>query len=279
MAEPPPYLLGDSLDEQHRLDVQATLWDPVSQALFDRIGVAPGWRVLEVGPGTGTLNMDLRHRVQGPTDVVEQSAAYRAVLTRRWEIDGLGRAQVWEGALSDTILPAGAYDFIFARWVFLFLPSPEQHVEQLARALKPGGVLAVQDYFRDTFVLVPRPPEWEALVDADRAFFASQGGDVNIGTRLPAMFAACGLDVESITPHTKSGHPGSLVWTWLSTYFLGVLDRYATLGPLSADAARRIATAWEAAARMPAALLIGPTVLDVVGRRRAAQDETNPIAA
>lgn len=263
------YLLGDSMDEQGRLEFQASLWDPVAHALFDRVGVAPGWRVLEIGPGTGTLNAELRRRIQAETDVVEQSDRYLAALRARWQADGFPDGRIWEAPLADVELPAAAYDLIFARWVFLFLPEPERHVAQLAGALKPGGVLAIQDYFRDTFCLVPRPADWEALVAADRLFFASHGGDVNIGTRLPSMFEACGLEVVESLPHTKSGHPGSAVWTWLTTYFLGVLERYASLGPLTPEAAHRIAAAWDEAAHRPASLLIGPTVLDVVGRKPA----------
>ena len=69
--------------------------------------------------------------------------------------------------------------------MFLFLPDPAAHVKLLARALKPGGLLAIQDYHRDTFMLVPRPPDWDEFIPADRAFFASQGGNVSIGVRLP----------------------------------------------------------------------------------------------
>lgn len=261
------YLLGDSVDEQGRLDFQAALWDPVSHALFDRLGVAAGWQVLEIGPGTGTLNLELRRRLRAPTDIVEQSTRYRAAMTGRWHADGFGDGRIWDVPLADADLPEARYDLIFARWVFLFLPDPAQHVERLARALKPGGILAVQDYFRDTFCLVPRPADWDALVEADRRFFALNGGDVNIGTRLPALFEGAGLEVIDIVPHTKSGRPGSPVWKWLTAYFLGVLERYATLGPLSPEAAHRIATAWDSAAHRPASVLIAPTVLDVVGRR------------
>ena len=45
------YLLGDSRREAARLRAQARLWDPVAVALFDRLGVRRGSRVLEVGPG------------------------------------------------------------------------------------------------------------------------------------------------------------------------------------------------------------------------------------
>ena len=262
------YLLGDSSTERNRLDAQASLWDPVSHALFDRLHVAPGWRVLEIGPGTGSLNIELRRRAQRPVDVVEQSPSFCRSIRERWIGDGLGEGRIWESTLSEASLPAEHYDLIFARWVFLFLPSPEVHVRALVRALKPGGVLAVQDYFRDTFTLVPRPPDWEGLLAADDRFFATEGGDASIGTRLPLMFEEAGLEVGEIVPHVKHGGPGSAVWQWLTTYFLGVLDRYAEIGPLTSDGAARLATAWAAAGRRPGSLLIGPTVLDIVGRKR-----------
>lgn len=41
------YLLGDSGREAARLRARAALWDPVSRALFDRLGVRPGWKVLD----------------------------------------------------------------------------------------------------------------------------------------------------------------------------------------------------------------------------------------
>jgi ubiquinone/menaquinone biosynthesis C-methylase UbiE len=264
------YLLGDSLTEQQRLDGQAALWDPVSHALFDRIGVRPGWRVLEVGPGTGSVNMDLRQRVQCPVDVVEQSSSFAGALRARWRSDALGDGEIWETKLLDAPLPDDTYDLVFARWVFLFLPDPFAHVRRLARTLKPGGLLAVQDYFRDTFCLIPRPDEWGDLLTADHRFFASEGGDASIGARLPAVFENEGLDVTDIVPTVKSGRPGSAVWDWLTSYFLPILGRYTEIGPLTPGGASRIEAAWRAAAGRPASLLIGPMMLDVVGRKPVA---------
>jgi hypothetical protein len=69
------YLLGDSPGEAVRLRAQARLWDPLAFALFDRLKVRPGWKVLEVGPGQGSLHVELRRRLRGPLDAVERYAA------------------------------------------------------------------------------------------------------------------------------------------------------------------------------------------------------------
>src|SRR6185295_15264862 len=173
------YLLGDSAPETERLRAQAALWDPVSHALFDRIGIERGWQVLEIGPGAGSLHFELRKRVSGPVDAVEQSSSFYSRLIENCKRDGFGTGQVWNKTLNYAGLPRDHYDLVFARWVFLFLPNVLDHLRKLLAALKPGGVIAIQDYFRDTFCLVPRPTDWDAFMAADRAFFALEGGDIN----------------------------------------------------------------------------------------------------
>jgi len=262
------YLLGDKREERARLKHQASIWDPTAHALFDRLKVRRGWRVLEIGPGQGSLHAELRRRVRGPVDVVEPSAAFADGIRRLWRRDRFGEGQLWQCNLMDAPLPRDTYNLIFARWVFLFLPDPLKHIRQLTAALKPGGLLAIEDYSRWTLRMVPEPPEWENFLKADAAFFASQGGDVNIGARLPQLYSEAGLDVIDITPTTKYGRPGNAEWKWLTTYFLGVLPRMAQFRPFMPAQAASLRRHWIRAGEKKTSVLISPTVLDVVGRKR-----------
>jgi SAM-dependent methyltransferase len=261
------YLLGDAKREAARLRAQAKLWDPVSHALFDRIEIKPGWKILEIGPGQGSLHLELRRRAQRPVDAVERSPVFASRLEAMVRRDGFGNGDVWQTDLIDAPLKRSTYDLIFARWVFLFLPRPDTHIRKLASALKRGGRLAIQDYHRDTFALIPRPPEWFTFILADRAFFASQGGDVSIGSRLPDLYCNAGLTLTDIEVTIKSGRPRSSVWNWLTTYFMGVMDRYAEFPPFTPAEAMHLRRYWMKASRRATSRLIAPALLDVVGRK------------
>jgi len=117
--------------------------------------------------------------------------------------------------------------------------------------------------------MIPLPATWDRFLAADRAFFESQGGDASIGAKLPAHFARAGLEVVDITPAVKSGHPGSPVWNWLSAYFVGgVIDRLVGLAGFTAADARQLKREWVTASKQPASLLMGPALIDVVGKRK-----------
>lgn len=275
------YLLGDSAREAARLRRQADLWDPTAFALFDRLKVKHGWRVLEIGPGKGSLHMELRRRVRGPIDAVERSRVFADVLRARCRRDGFGPGTIWEADLITARLPRASYDLIFARWVFLFLPDPEAHLRKLVAALKPGGLLAIEDYCRATLRRVPEPPHWENFLKADLAFFASEGGDANIGSRLPDLYKRVGLEIVDVTPTIKSGPAGSAVWNWVTSYFMGVMPQLGKFRPFDAAQAEHLRREWLAAGRRRTSWLIAPTLVDVVGRkprglRRGTQSRRRP---
>ncbi len=129
------------------------------------------------------------------------------------------------------------------------------------------GPHGLEEYRRETWALIPCPLEWERFLAADRAFFASQGGEVSVGGRLPELYRAVGLEVVETVPTVKVGGPGSAVWKWLWAYSLSVMDRYSAIPPFTKAQAARLRRRWLAAAREKTSLAIAPAVLDVVGRK------------
>lgn len=264
------YILGDSSFEVRRLAFQAEVWRDVTEALFDRLGVGPGWKVLEAGAGTGTVLFPLARRVAGKggeAHAVERSPKYAAYLrakARRLEASNI---TVFEADLLDAPLKPASYDLVFARWVFLFLPDPLAHLRRLARALKPGGLLAIEDYHRGSLAMYPPLPSWPLLVKADREWFRRNGGDIDAGARMVKLMRKAGLSLVEVKANQKTGRPGEPPWVWAETYFLGYLEQMARCRPFTPARAARFKREWLAAKKDPDSLFISPTVLDVVGRK------------
>ncbi len=155
------YILGDSDHEVQRLSLQARVWEDMTESCWDRLKVGPGWKCLEVGPGTGTTLFPLARRVRGRgglVHAVERSPKYADYLRRQARRYRLAHVGVFESEILNAPLREGYYDFVFARWVFLFLPRVEEHLRRLVRALRPGGWIAIEDYHRGSMAMYPSPP-------------------------------------------------------------------------------------------------------------------------
>lgn len=264
------YILGDSSYEVRRLAFQAGVWRDMTDGLFEHLKVGPGWRCVEVGAGTGTVSFPLAERVKGrggQIDLVERSPRYADYLRRGIERRRLKHARVVEAEILNADLPRNRYDLVFARWVFLFLPKVEEHLRKMISWLKPGGMLAIEDYHRDSMAIYPRLSTWSDLVIADRAWFASQGGDLNIAGRLPGLYRKLGLKDIQVIPHMKVGFPGSDVWNWAEAYFIKYLGEMSRFKPFTPARARLFKKEWMSAKRNPSSLFISPAILDVIGRK------------
>jgi hypothetical protein len=128
MAHADQYFLGHSSVEQRRLQQQAEELAEESAQLFDRIGLAQGSRVVEIGCGPqGCLEL-LSSRV-GPTgSVVGVELSHHAVQLAREFLSErrINNVEVRQGHAADTGLPRESFDLATARLVLVNIPEPER---------------------------------------------------------------------------------------------------------------------------------------------------------
>ena len=186
--------------EQARLGGIAAMFDPISVRNLTAVGVAPGWRCLEVGAGTGTIARWLAGAVEPGGRVTATDLDVRF-------LDGLPGVEVVQHDVTRDPLEPGAYDLVHARMVVEHLPDRAGVIDRLVGALRPGGVLMLEDlYFggAPTAVMEPatRPAELGPTVtrccDAFEAGLRAAGADMHFGIRLPGALDAAGLrDVQA----------------------------------------------------------------------------------
>ncbi|MCA1843513.1 MAG: methyltransferase domain-containing protein, partial [Actinobacteria bacterium] len=184
------YILGT--EERRRLEVLEQCLDPITAQSLDAIGVAEGWRCLEVGAGGGSVTRMLCNRV-GPSGLVTA-----VDLDTRFvdELDENNLA-VHQRDILAAGLPGRDYDLVHARLLLLHLPTREKLLEEMVSVLRPGGWLLVEDL--DVFPLAPLTDGLYArLMDAVIAAFHAANVATTFGRQLPVLFDRAGL--ENVVP-------------------------------------------------------------------------------
>ena len=130
----------------------------------------------------------------------------------------------------DAALPlegGGGLDAVWSRWLLTWVRDPAPVIANMHAALRPGGRVAITDYFDDSvFRLEPGPgfpadsgkaPVFERLLDAlMRGWKAA--GDPSVAAKVPALLVSAGFEVESVAPNAPIIQAGSADWIWPTTF-------------------------------------------------------------
>ena len=177
---------------------------------FDRLGVVPGERVLDLGCGAGRHAFEALRRGARVTalDAADTEAkAVAAVLGAMVDEGGAGPGGAGTAAVGDGArlpFPDGAFDRVVAAEVLEHVRNDRPVVAELARVLCPGGVLAVT---------VPRWYPERVNWALSSQYHDVPGGHVRVYRRsvLARRMAGAGLR------HVGASHAHALhtPWWWL----------------------------------------------------------------
>ena len=215
MEQPESYLWNNTLaEEKARLDAQASIWDPYTQRYLDALGIAPGWRCLEIGAGSGTMTTWLAQRVSPAGSVVAADLDTRFLA---WIEDPVVEVRTLD--ITTAELDPESFDLVYCRMVLMHLPAPEVHLATLARLVRPGGFILVQDvdfsYLETTasaqFTLPPSNQRFAVrIMKAVNGLMAMTGADKAVAQRHPRRLHELGFEnvgAESVN-RLQRGEPG-----------------------------------------------------------------------
>lgn len=231
------YLFSGGTDEERRLQAQSASFDPLTQRLFDEVGLAPGMRVLDLGCGVGNVSR-LAAAMVGPTGSVlgvdrDPLAVERSQrLTAEAPNVRFHQADVNELATQ----VEGEFDAVVGRLVLPYVPDAAAVLRQAAGLLRPGGLLCLQEPDM-TYDWVSTPtPLWD---ETKRWFLETMtrlGANPRAGNALFESFRAAGLPApQQVLEAPVGGGPWSQTYGWAGGA-VAVWPVAQQLGILPADA-------------------------------------------
>ncbi|QNP66956.1 class I SAM-dependent methyltransferase [Streptomyces genisteinicus] len=142
-------MADDRTRVQEFFGARAADWDsrfpddgPAYAAAVGLIGLRGGDRVLDAGCGTGRAMEPLRAAV-GADGVVIGMDLTPAMLDAARAAGRGGSGALVQGDVARLPLRSGALDAVFAAGLIAHLPHPAADLRELARAVRPGGTLAL----------------------------------------------------------------------------------------------------------------------------------------
>ncbi len=261
------YLLGVNQTELERLRFQHSVWGSVTERFFERLKVKRSWKCLDVGAGPGFVAMDLENRIgdQGEITVLEPSMFYLDWFKQEAAKNGWTNIMFMNGTAEEAALPQGYFDLIFARWVIGFVPDPVKFLKRLVAALRPGGIIALQDYAYEGLALFPRGGAFEGMADAVRAYWRSGGGDPYVAARIPTIFKNLNVRLTDYTPNCLAGGPQSGVMEWAHRFFTTHIQVMVDKGVIKQHQGDAMRADWVAHRKNPDSIFFSPIVVDVGG--------------
>jgi ubiquinone/menaquinone biosynthesis C-methylase UbiE len=121
------------------------------QRSLDRIGVATGMTVLELGPGPGFLTVEAAHRIGGSGRLYSLDIAPAMIARVRKKFTGESADNVSLTVGSGECLPFKDVSFDLAYLVTVIgeIPDKGQAFRELYRVLRPGGILSISEFIPD----------------------------------------------------------------------------------------------------------------------------------
>ena len=197
-------MFADREDEQHRLERQAELFDPLTERVFRAAGLGPGMRVLDLGSGAGDVAMLAARLVGSDGEVVgvERDPDAVAAAKARVERAGLSNVRFVQGDVQTLDGIEGDLDAVVGRLVLMYLHDPVAALARAAQLLRPGGLVCVQEGDMTYDWAEPMTPLWKQvrgwfLETLTRARVAPRMGPVTVlelrRQRLAGTRAATGV--------------------------------------------------------------------------------------
>jgi SAM-dependent methyltransferase len=263
MTEGGGYVMADvdAATESGRLQLLETCRDPGTIARLERLGVASGWRCLEVGAGRGSVARWLAEQVApaGSVVAVDIDPRFLTSMPENVEVRTLDIRQ-------DEV-EADTYDLVHCRALLMHLPEPAETLARLVAALRPGGLLLAEEGDYGLYHYGGHP-DAEALNERTRQALdaATAAGVVNarFGRALPAMLLARGLELRGTEIETRVSRPGEPHYEFARVSALESLPAMVAAGITDANAERL-----EGYFGQPGTVITGASVVAAWGQKQA----------
>jgi SAM-dependent methyltransferase len=220
------YVFDNAASEsQSRMDQLSRIYDAETFGHLTRLGIAPGWKCLEVGAGGGSVAIWMANQVGPAGHVVATDIDSRYLSTV-----ATPNLEVRQHDIVSDPLESDYYDVAHTRLVLSHIPEREVVLERLIAAVVPGGWLLLEE-FDSRLMRLSTMRTYDAL----QLVMGNRGVDTEFGHNLPNLLVDLGLTSVGAKGHAFQWAGGSPFAELMTANFKQVRQAMLDTGTITSE--------------------------------------------
>jgi ubiquinone/menaquinone biosynthesis C-methylase UbiE len=213
------YILGNRDSEITRLEMQATLFEPLTKQTLLNAGLKEGMRCIDIGCGTGSVTRLMANLVGKTGRVVGVDIDNRYLQYCNRNINSRQNIEfVHDDICKSQLDSEERFDIVYSRFMFHHLTDRREAVRSMKRLTKKGGIIMIQDldHAPGSWLCYPENKAINTLRKVYVALIKKGGGDPLVGRKLYKLLVDDSLNanVDCFSPCILMGQESysSLGW-------------------------------------------------------------------
>jgi len=261
------YVIRGGEEGYERLQLLARERWPETRALFERVGLGPGMRCIDLGCGGGEVTLQMARLVAPDGAVVGVDADEIKLAHAREKAAERGVQNVEFRVLNvnEWNEPDG-YDAVFCRFLLQHLRGPIGMLRRMWAGVREGGVIIVEDADFDGWCCYPANEGFDYFLRRYSHAIARWGGDHATGRKLYSYFQEGGIPLPRVSanqPAYIDGDGKALAWSTLRASKESILEAGGTSEEEFDEALQSL----DEFTRDPGSLISGPRIFQLWSKR------------
>lgn len=197
---PEHYMLATGGRDVRRLRLLHQAYGPGTEAMFGRLGLRDGLRVVEVGCGSGNTACWVAERV-GPNGSVlgiDNSAGQIEQARQQAQARGLRNVEFQVADAYSPRLPEATFDLAYCRLVLMHLTHPKDALRAMRSLVRPGGTVACEEMDQTIWLCYPTTDAVQRFYELTVALGDRNGEHFRLGSSLHRIFAEVGFEQPEV---------------------------------------------------------------------------------
>ena len=209
MTNPQSYAIRGGIEGRERLRILSRVMYESSSSLLERLELRDAFRCLDAGCGGGDMTLELARRV-GPTGNatgIDRDEAKIEIARQEAREQGIANVEYLTADIREACAQR-EFDVVYARFLLTHLRNPKEVVSSFHECLSRNGKLAIEDIDFSGHFTYPTSPAFDRYHELYCTVVRRNGGDPDIGPRLPTLVKECGFDdvqVSIVQPMALTG--------------------------------------------------------------------------